>query len=54
MTGDFTANNTFKDFTYVVASDADGLNDLRIVDTASPGNVGFAVDLVGVVDWVCA
>jgi hypothetical protein len=54
VTGDFTANNTFKDFTYVVASDADGLNDLRIVDTASPGNVGFAVDLVGVVDWVCA
>lgn len=52
--GDFTANNTFKDFTYVVASDVDGLNDLRIVDTASPTNVGFAVDLVGVSDLFCA
>lgn len=49
--GDFTENNRFVDFTYVVASDADGSNDLRIVDSADPSNVGFAVDLVGVCDW---
>lgn len=45
--------NVFQTFQVVVDSNV-GDNTLQIVDTADPTNVGFAVDLVGVVDWVCA
>lgn len=45
--------NVFQTFQVMVDSEV-GDNTLQIVDTAAATNVGFAVDLVGVADWVCA